>query len=115
MLEMSFVKNKPGSSISETKSFVEMENVQDPWRLGNFSDLLLFAQRFPDFNKGRWMIAAPGSIQGFIPVMPCIYICDGKRYLNLSLVWGEDVYPTFFLVVREEKKNRKELPFKKVL
>lgn len=101
--EMSFVNPCRDISFRDAMNMIRTEK---PWRWmsGNFDSLLLFANRFPNLRR-RCTVVALGSQSGIIPFVPCLRIdACGRRYLNTSYLFGEWIFPTFFLIVRKKEE-----------
>lgn len=102
--EMSFVNPCRDISFRDAIHMIHSEKLWR-WVPGNFDSLLLFANHFPNLKR-RCTIVALGSQSGIIPFVPCLRIdACGRRYLNTSYLFGEWIFPTFFLIVRKKEEN----------
>lgn len=89
--------------VHEARSIILSKKLER-WEPGSFDALLMFANRFPTFRIPCTIVAL-GSEAGVIPFAPCLRITKGgKRYLTTSHLFGEFIFPTFFLITRKKKE-----------
>lgn len=110
--EASLVNPYCDVSLSVARSMI-LSRREGGWKSGTYDDLLMFANRFPNF-RFRCTIVALGSTAGLIPFAPCIRITTGgsagKRYLTTTQLFGEFIFPTIFLIVRKKEEGNLLLP-----